>query len=479
MEFSMRNKACIDLGNRTSRLQFNFSSLLLGMLALLASANTAMAQPNMFINQAEIDAIKLKVDAGEAPWTDAYNTVLSRAGTALNTPLQSVTYQGIVFGNIQWYQTDDHPAAITMSDSVRTLGLAYAFTDASQQAQRAAYADKAIDFIRTWTLDSVTRMRPTPPGKTIDNYVTMPSMFYGADLISDYGGWDPGEKTAFYDWTRTMANYFVANGEGNNNFSNWRYLTIASAGALLNDTAMFDFAESEFKRLLPIQVQNQYSSVAGRMNYEVGRDDGLHYSLFAINAMIQTAEILYNRGVNVYDYVDPNTGSSLKLALDFITPYALNPETWGNTSETTGLTQLTPIAQRNSMALFELAYSYYQDPAYLAVVNRWERPMYENRIMGINTLTHANTFELAIAPGLDGDFDLDDDVDGADFLRWQRDGLSGSALADWEANFGTSLPVASTSVPEPSAGLMLLVGCGICAMRRRRATPKGLFRVRR
>jgi len=109
------------------------------------------------------------------------------------------------------------------------------------------------------------------------------------------------------------------------------------------------------------------------------------------------------------------------------------------------------------MALFELAYSYWQDPAYLDVLERWGRPIDEFRTLGIATLTHGNTFELDLAaPGLAGDFDLDEDVDGADFLRWQRDGLSGSALADWVANFGTVVPpaVASTSVPEPSTALL-------------------------
>jgi len=69
---------------------------------------------------------------------------------------------------------------------------------------------------------------------------------------------------------------------------------------------------------------------------------------------------------------------------------------------------------------------------------------------------------------LDGDFDNDNDVDGADFLAWQRDGLSATDLDAWEANFGTDASLASsTSVPEPSTGVMILVCCGVCAMRRR------------
>ena len=54
--------------------------------------------------------------------------------------------------------------------------------------------------------------------------------------------------------------------------------------------------------------------------------------------------------------------------------------------------------------------------------------------------------------GTPGDFDGDNDVDGDDFLKWQRDGLGPAALLDWENNYGTVLPLsASTVVPEPTS----------------------------
>ncbi len=44
----------------------------------------------------------------------------------------------------------------------------------------------------------------------------------------------------------------------------------------------------------------------------------------------------------------------------------------------------------------------------------------------------------AVSPGQDGDFDGDLDVDGADFLKWQRDSGDAANLALWETNFGTT-----------------------------------------
>jgi hypothetical protein len=47
-----------------------------------------------------------------------------------------------------------------------------------------------------------------------------------------------------------------------------------------------------------------------------------------------------------------------------------------------------------------------------------------------------------------GDFDLDGDVDGRDFLVWQRNPSVGD-LGDWQANYGAGALAASTAVPEP------------------------------
>ena len=61
---------------------------------------------------------------------------------------------------------------------------------------------------------------------------------------------------------------------------------------------------------------------------------------------------------------------------------------------------------------------------------------------------------------LEGDFDADGDVDGADFLTWQRDGLSAGDLADWQANYGdpSNALANAASVPEPASYVILLLG---------------------
>lgn len=60
--------------------------------------------------------------------------------------------------------------------------------------------------------------------------------------------------------------------------------------------------------------------------------------------------------------------------------------------------------------------------------------------------------------GIAGDFDSDGDVDGRDFLVWQRNPSVGT-LADWQNNFGASesaLIATSSVVPEPSSVVLLI-----------------------
>ncbi len=58
-----------------------------------------------------------------------------------------------------------------------------------------------------------------------------------------------------------------------------------------------------------------------------------------------------------------------------------------------------------------------------------------------------------------GDFDSDGDVDGRDFLVWQRGDsptpLTESDLGDWQENYGAGPLVGSLAVPEPSISAML------------------------
>jgi hypothetical protein len=86
---------------------------------------------------------------------------------------------------------------------------------------------------------------------------------------------------------------------------------------------------------------------------------------------------------------------------------------------------------------------------------------------GLADVSEVLSYTLAEGPsGPPGDFDFDLDVDGEDFLLWQR-GLGTDYdegdLADWRSNFGMSSTVAAAAaVPEPAT--LLLATCGATAL---------------
>jgi hypothetical protein len=73
-----------------------------------------------------------------------------------------------------------------------------------------------------------------------------------------------------------------------------------------------------------------------------------------------------------------------------------------------------------------------------------------------------------------GDFDGDQDVDGRDFLIWQRGettpSLSPTLLEDWQDNYGTGAPISSLqSVPEPGTlGFLAAGSMGLALLRKNR-----------
>lgn len=74
--------------------------------------------------------------------------------------------------------------------------------------------------------------------------------------------------------------------------------------------------------------------------------------------------------------------------------------------------------------------------------------------------------------GPNGDYDNDGDVDGNDFLIWQRggspNGTTPGDLAAWQDNYGTPLVASVASVPEPASAILALAAIASFSMRSRR-----------
>jgi T5SS/PEP-CTERM-associated repeat protein len=91
----------------------------------------------------------------------------------------------------------------------------------------------------------------------------------------------------------------------------------------------------------------------------------------------------------------------------------------------------------------------------------------EGLVWDVQASNHQLVLSVIQAPGLPGDFNHDGNIDGRDFLAWQRDPGIGD-LADWQANYGA--PGNSSNlfaVPEPSCIAMLAAFCALLSAARR------------
>lgn len=96
------------------------------------------------------------------------------------------------------------------------------------------------------------------------------------------------------------------------------------------------------------------------------------------------------------------------------------------------------------------------------------------RVTGSTNVVQTYQLSVGAAAGAAGDFDLNQVVDGRDFLAWQR-GFGGAFddgdFDDWQAAFGSNAAAASRQIPEPGAYALALAGTAFLARRRNSARP--------
>lgn len=369
-------------------------------LPLSVSANGQIRPQGIYLDDGEIAEVRERKD--REPWKSAYRRVQQEANAALVNSLHAVTDNG--GGNryfteppyCGWTRYDgqqpdcrdgqinpianrrDYEKAIIVGRDARALGLAYRLTGDD------VYARRVVDIIRVWALSDRTGMEPRfgNDQSRIELSITMPGLFYGADLIRDYPGWSVEHQNQFFDWVDALMEA-AEEWHGTNNFELWRLVLLASGGALIDDEELLERTFDRWKVILP-----QHVGEDGEMVRELGRTQSLMYSLYALNALVQVAEIAEHRRVYLYDY--EAEGRSIRLALDYHAYYAVRPSQWPHRQD-------VPIEAKD-VAIYEVAYHQYRSELYESVLRAWDRPLYETRTMGPVTLTHGRVYISPVTP---------------------------------------------------------------------------------
>lgn len=374
-----------------------------------------MVHPNVFLNQAEIDFIVSRKIFRE-PFKTWYNNLIKDANTSLTVPVQSVTYKESTpdSGDIHDYWTEgiyagwckkvkingictavtncsyspcgkdycdghvnpcqsrkDKDALIILGQAILKLGLAYSFT------RKQEYADKVVSFIDTWCINPSTKMNPkfTNNQSHIDLAYYMPSIFYGADLIWNYIGWNSISKNKFKTWVENIITD-AQSWNRPNNWENWRHLFIASGAVLVDDITSFNYVVDKFKKVI-----SQQMNADGSLKEELKRANSLSYHVYALKAMTELAEITQHQSTDLYRYKTTDN-KGIELGLDFIAPSVVSPSKWR-------YQQIKPYksGKGGNGELWELAYTQFKKPVYASAIRAGGRPRFDD-IMGAISITH-------------------------------------------------------------------------------------------
>jgi hypothetical protein len=226
----------------------------------------------------------------------------------------------------------DHSYRMWAWDAMYYLSLAWYYTGDAKYAKRAA-----LD-IRTWFLDSATRMNPnmtysqlipcktTVSGTGIIDSTQSFSQLMDAFALLDGGapGWTGKDRSGikawlaqYLDWMQTspQAKLELAATNNHGTFLDMQNATI-SAYLGKRDTARKIVLDAEQKRF-PVQF-----AADGSQPLELSRTMSWHYVNFNLTAWGRMAEVGKNLGVDVWKYRAAN-GVTLRKVVDQLIPGAL------------------------------------------------------------------------------------------------------------------------------------------------------------
>ncbi|HMI20145.1 MAG TPA: alginate lyase family protein [Sphingomonas sp.] len=229
----------------------------------------------------------------------------------------------------------DRTAIEHLSDDVRTLSLAYYYSDDPK------YAAKTASIVRVWFLDPATAMNPNMnyaqavPGRELGRAegVLDSSGFQavvdGVGLIAPSGALSRAEQTRLEAWFGRYVDWMQASANGKaedaarNNHGMWFDAQLAGYALFARRP---DLAERVATAFPSRRIDAQFNP-SGRLPEEMSRTRSLHYSVYALDAAYDVAEIGGCLGRDIWNYAGPG-GRGLLRATDYVLGYRSHPGDW-------------------------------------------------------------------------------------------------------------------------------------------------------
>lgn len=325
--------------------------------------------PRVFVLRPEaLQVAKQRVKAGDTRITPAYERLLRDARRALREPLLTVTARTVMLApsgdkhdylslspywwpdttkadGLPYIRRDgvtnpeskrdlDQPRVAKLGQVMQTLGLAYYLTGDE------AYAARATMQVRSWFLDSATRMNPhlrfaqlvrgnpRERGSGIIDTRWFIEVVDAVGLIQGSTSWTPDDQRQLQDWFRQYLTWLRTSPNGAheqkavNNHGSWFAAQTAAYALFIGDTA----TAREIIAAIPARIDSQIEP-DGQQPIELKRTMSMHYSSFNAEALSRLAEMGRHVGIDLWHYEAPS-GGSLKRAIDHIVPHIGSISTW-------------------------------------------------------------------------------------------------------------------------------------------------------
>jgi len=228
----------------------------------------------------------------------------------------------------------DQPRVAAMGEHVRDLSLAYYLTG------NETYAARAAQQLRTWFLDSATKMTPHlhyaqlvrgNPNERGSGIVDTRWFIEAVDAVGLLRGsshWSAADQQAMQAWMSAYLDWLLTSPNGKhehdakNNHGSWYAAQTATIAMFVGDTARARQIASDAKARIGWQV-----TTTGEQPIELERTKSMHYSGFNVEALSRLAEVGRRVGVDLWHYQAPQ-GGSLQKAIDHLAKYVADPTAW-------------------------------------------------------------------------------------------------------------------------------------------------------
>lgn len=273
--------------------------------------------------------------------------------------------------NPEILKISDHENLMQMFRTVNTLALAYFYTADVQ------YADRAIQWLRTWFLNTETRMNPhlrfsqQIRGKDIERGTGILDGREFSTLIDAIGilrlspSLSPEENKGIDQWFREYYTWLTESPNGKseynaeNNHGSWYDVHTSSVALFVGQK---EKARSIVESAKAKRIAYQFSP-EGKQAEELVRTLSWHYCQFNLSALFRLATLSRHTGTDLFGY-STEDGRSLRKGLDYLIPFALREKEWKEV-------QLKDFNYDMLAQLSRQAAAVYREPKYLQIYQKF------------------------------------------------------------------------------------------------------------